>query len=110
MRGGAELQAVRTATTVRLNGGKPVVTDGPFIESKETVGGFAVIEVADLDEAIEWAKSLPRGGSVAVRPGGELPEATYSPTNQSRLSSSIWPPGGSGLLVRSPAAFSSPES
>jgi len=76
MRGGAELQAVRTATTVRLNGGKPVVTDGPFIESKETVGGFAVIEVADLDEAIEWAKSWPGGGSVEVRPVVEHPAAT----------------------------------
>jgi hypothetical protein len=65
---GEELQPVRTATTVRLNGGKPVVTDGPFIESKETVGGFAVIEVADLDEAIEWAKTWPGGGPVEVRP------------------------------------------
>jgi hypothetical protein len=64
---GEELQPVRTATTVRNNGGKAVVTDGPFIESKETVGGFAVIEVADLDEAMEWAKSWP-GGPVEVRP------------------------------------------
>src|SRR5256714_12199039 len=76
LRSGEELQAVRTATTVRFNGGKPVVTDGPFIESKEVVGGFAVIEVADLDEAIEWAKSWPGGGAGEGRPGGGHPGAT----------------------------------
>jgi len=65
---GEELQAVRTATTVRFNRGKPVVTDGPFIESKEVVGGFAVVEAADLDEAIEIAKGWPGGGPVEVRP------------------------------------------
>ena len=65
---GEELQAVRTATTVRFNSGKPVVTDGPFIESKEVVGGFAVVEAADLDEAIEIAKGWPGGGPVEVRP------------------------------------------
>ena len=68
LRSGEELQAVRTATTVRFNGGKPVVTDGPFIESKEVVGGFAVVDAADLDEAIEIAKGWPGGGPVEVRP------------------------------------------
>ncbi len=65
---GEELQPVRSATTIRFNGGRPIVTDGPFVESKETVGGFAVIEAADLDEAIEIAKAWPGGGLVEVRP------------------------------------------
>lgn len=65
---GEELQPVHTATTIRFNDGKPIVTDGPFVESKETVGGFAVIEAADLDEAIEIAKGWPGGGPVEVRP------------------------------------------
>ena len=57
-----------TATTVRHNGDNTVVTDGPFIEAKETVGGFALIDVANLDEAIEMAKTWPAKGSVEIRP------------------------------------------
>ncbi len=54
MRGGSKLRPPHTATTVRLDGGgEPVVTDGPFVEGKEVVSGFAEIEVADLDEALE---------------------------------------------------------
>jgi hypothetical protein len=67
--GGAELQAARTAMTVRWDRGTPVVLDGPYIESKEAIGGFAVVEVADLDEALAIAKSWPaRGHAVEVRP------------------------------------------
>ena len=66
--GGEELQPVTTATTVRHNGDGTVVTDGPFIEAKETVGGFALIDVANLDEAIELAKSWPAKGLVEIRP------------------------------------------
>ena len=67
--GGHELQPERTATTVRFNNGKPVVTDGPFIEGKEAIGGYAEVDVADLDEAIEMAKGWPtEGGLVEVRP------------------------------------------
>src|SRR5437588_11581381 len=66
--GGHELQPERTATTIRFNNGKPVVTDGPFIEGKETIGGYAEVTVADLDEAIEMAKGWPTGGLVEVRP------------------------------------------
>ena len=66
--GGHELQPERTATTVRFNNGKPVVTDGPFIEGKEAIGGYAEVDVADLDEAIEMAKGWPTGGLVEVRP------------------------------------------
>src|SRR5439155_417636 len=66
--GGAELQPTRTATTIRKGStGKVTVIDGPFIESKEAVGGFALIEVEDLDKAIAIAKSWP-GGDVEVRP------------------------------------------
>jgi hypothetical protein len=66
--GGHELQPERTATTVKFNNGKPVVTDGPFIEGKEAIGGYAEVDVADLDEAIEMAKGWPTGGPVEVRP------------------------------------------
>lgn len=67
IRGGHQLQPERTATTVRVSNGKPVVTDGPFIEGKEAIGGYAEIEVADLDEAIAMAKEWP-AGPVEVRP------------------------------------------
>jgi hypothetical protein len=67
VRGGYQLQPERTATTVRFDTGKPVVMDGPFIEGKESIGGYAEIEVADLDEAIAMAKEWPMG-PVEVRP------------------------------------------
>jgi hypothetical protein len=64
--GGEELQGPSTATTVSRKDGRVVVTDGPFIESKEVIGGFALIEVADLDEALAMAKEWP--GTVEIRP------------------------------------------
>jgi hypothetical protein len=64
--GGEELQGPSTATTVSRRNGKVTVTDGPFIESKEVIGGFALIEVADLDEALAMAKEWP--GTVEIRP------------------------------------------
>ena len=66
--GGHELQPGRTATTVRFDNGKPIVADGPFIEGKEFIGGYAEVTVADLNEAIEMAKGWPTGGPVEVRP------------------------------------------
>src|SRR5437879_10973611 len=66
LKGGVELQPTRTATTVRRVNGTMRVSDGPFVESKEHVGGFAMIEVPDLDEAIRIAKTFP--GGVEVRP------------------------------------------
>ena len=68
--GGEQLKGPETATTVRFNGGKPIVTDGPFIESKEIIGGFAVVQVKDLDEALEMAKQWP-AGPVEVWPAVE---------------------------------------
>ena len=64
--GGHELQGPSTATTVSRRHGKVTVTDGPFIESKEVIGGYAEIEVADLDEALAMAKEWP--GTVEIRP------------------------------------------
>ena len=64
--GGHELQGPSTATTVSRQNGKVTITDGPFIESKEVIGGFAVVEVRDLDEALEMAKEWP--GTVEIRP------------------------------------------
>jgi hypothetical protein len=69
--GGAELLGPSSSTTVRFKNGNPVVTDGPFIEAKEVVGGFAIVDVKDLDEALEMAKTWPGGAEsrvVEVRP------------------------------------------
>jgi hypothetical protein len=68
--GGHELQPSATATTVRVNGsGRPTVTDGPFAEAKEVVGGYAILEVADLEEAISLASSWPgRSDTLEIRP------------------------------------------
>jgi hypothetical protein len=68
---GAQLQPVRTATTVRANGDEVLVADGPFAETKEVILGYEVIECADLDEAIFAASRHPvarNGGVVEVRP------------------------------------------
>lgn len=64
------LQSVQTATTVRVRDGRVSTTDGPFAETKETLGGFFVIEAHDLDEAIKVASKWPsaRLGSIEVRP------------------------------------------
>jgi hypothetical protein len=70
LRGGQALQSVTTATTVRQDaGGSIAVTDGPFAETKEALGGFYIVEAADLDEAIALAKQVPApSGSIEVRP------------------------------------------
>jgi hypothetical protein len=73
IRGGEALHPTSTATTVHVEGGKggkPMVTDGPFAETKEVLGGFYLIEAADLDEAIGWAQQIPGAwhGKVEVRP------------------------------------------
>jgi hypothetical protein len=53
------LEAAHTATTVRVDGGRRRVTDGPFIETKEQLGGVILLEVRDLDEAMQWAERTP---------------------------------------------------
>jgi hypothetical protein len=67
---GEGLQPVSTATTVRVPNGERIVTDGPFAETKETLGGFYLLECKDLDEAIDWAAKIPgaKNGCVEVRP------------------------------------------
>jgi hypothetical protein len=70
LRGGEALQPTTTATTIHKDrAGGFTVTDGPFVESKEALGGFYLIEAADLDEAIELAKQVPAPfGGVELRP------------------------------------------
>jgi hypothetical protein len=66
----AALQSVKKAKTVRKRGGKISITDGPFAETKEVLGGFIFVEAADLDEAVRIAGDIPmaRYGSIEVRP------------------------------------------
>jgi hypothetical protein len=70
MRGGSELAPVHCATTVRVRGAKPGCTDGPFAETKEQLGGYYLIEAANLDDAIGWAARCPAAtsGSIEIRP------------------------------------------
>jgi hypothetical protein len=67
---GEALQPTSTATTVRDQDGKPVVTDGPFAETKEQLGGYYLLDVEHLDAAIEWAHKCPAAkyGTVELRP------------------------------------------
>ncbi|MDZ4876795.1 MAG: hypothetical protein CLLPBCKN_006230 [Chroococcidiopsis cubana SAG 39.79] len=76
----APLQPVATATSVRVRDGKPLVTDGPFAETREQLGGFFLIDARDLDEAIAIATQIPgaKVGTVEIRPAIEvagLPES-----------------------------------
>jgi len=69
--GGAQLQPVATATTVRVQNGEALTTDGPFVETKEAFGGFYLIDVPNLDDALEFAATVPaarNGGAVEIRP------------------------------------------
>jgi hypothetical protein len=67
--GSNQLDGPQTATSVRFGtGDTPVVTDGPFLEGKEQIGGYTEIEVADLDEALEMARTWPGRGTVEIRP------------------------------------------
>jgi len=70
-KGGDALQPVATATTVRLDDGEVVLTDGPFAETREQLGGYYLVECETLDQAIEAARGMPHlrtGGCVEVRP------------------------------------------
>ena len=75
--GGEALEANPTATTVRVKDGKTIITDGPFIEAKEALGGFYLVEARDLDEALELAAACPgaKVGAIEVRPIWEIPES-----------------------------------
>jgi hypothetical protein len=69
--GGERLHPVETATTVRVQSGRTLLTDGPFLEAKEHLGGFYLVEADELDEALEIAARIPAarmGGAIEVRP------------------------------------------
>jgi hypothetical protein len=68
--GGEGLQPVATATTVQVRDGERLLTDGPYAETKEQLGGFYMLECKDLDEALAWAARIPEAktGTIEVRP------------------------------------------
>jgi hypothetical protein len=76
---GAEpLRPTSTATTVRIEGGKPLIFDGPFAETKEQLGGYYILDCDNLDEAISWAARIPTSckggeGCIEIRPIADLP-------------------------------------
>jgi hypothetical protein len=75
IRGGERLRPAASATTLRLNGGEQLLSDGPYAETKEQLGGFYLVEAGNLDEAVEWAGKMPHlqdGGSVEIRPIWEM--------------------------------------
>jgi hypothetical protein len=77
--GGAHLQPIETATTVRDGGGQSLITDGPYADTKEVLGGYFVFEASNLDEALEVAERIPAvrlGGAVEVRALVEVPVET----------------------------------
>jgi hypothetical protein len=79
LHGGDELQSTASATTVRVQNGETLVTDGPYAETREALGGFFLVEVDSMDEAVDLATQLPEppaGGGIEIRPvyvdeGGE---------------------------------------
>jgi hypothetical protein len=77
MLGGNALDRADTATTVRVREDETLISDGPFAETKEILGGYYLIDVPDLDAALAWAAKMPNitYGCVEVRPIWELPEA-----------------------------------
>jgi hypothetical protein len=75
-RGSAQLQPIETATTVRVQGGRTLTTDGPYADTKEVFGAYYEFEVDNLDDAIELAARIPAarlGGAIEVRPLVERP-------------------------------------
>jgi hypothetical protein len=79
--GGAHLQPAETATTVRSGDGESLITDGPYANTKEVLGGYFVFEASTLDEALEVAQRIPAvrlGGAVEVRPLVEVAVASAS--------------------------------
>jgi hypothetical protein len=70
------LQPPSSATTIRVRGGESLMTDGPFAEIKEEIGGYYVLDCADLDEALQWVATVPaaRYGAIEVRPLMVMPD------------------------------------
>ena len=84
--GGDELAATRTATTVRVRDGQTEVTDGPYAETKEALGGYYLLECASMDEALDWAAKIPGTayGAVEVRPVHEQEDGSEAALAGSR--------------------------
>ena len=82
MKAGEALHPTSSATTVRVRDGRTVSTDGPFAETKEVLGGFYLVEAADLDEAIDYAARIPTAtiGSIEIRPVVDFGAAMGAPT------------------------------
>lgn len=81
LQGAEPLSPTATATTVRHQNGKTIVTDGPFAETKEQLAGYYILDCKDLDEAVEWASRIPTGcggqaGCIEVRPLRAIPART----------------------------------
>ena len=79
LQGAEPLHPTATATTVRMEGGRPLVLDGPFAETKEQLAGYYILECKDLDEAIDWAKKIPTAckggeGCIEIRPLIDIPQ------------------------------------
>jgi hypothetical protein len=77
---GNPLQPTQTATSVQVRNGERLVTDGPFAETKEQLGGYYIVEAETIDEAIEWAAKIPsaRLGTIEVRPVMQIPAGAPS--------------------------------
>jgi hypothetical protein len=80
-KGSNRLQPINSATTVRVTDGKSQVLDGPYIDSKEQLGGYYLIDVPDLDSAISWAARCPSAshGTVEVRPVWAMQASSAAP-------------------------------
>ena len=78
-RGAEPLKPTATATTIRKQGGKSLITDGPFAETKEQLAGYYILDCQDLDEAILWAEKIPTAckggdGCIEIRPISPIPQ------------------------------------
>lgn len=73
-RGGAGLQPPGTSTTLRFRDGKPQVQDGPYADTKDQLGGFFIIDVPNLDEALQWAARFPQRPGVVIEVRPNLPQ------------------------------------
>jgi hypothetical protein len=90
MGGGDGLQPTTTATTLRVRDGERMLTDGPYAETKEQLGGFYALECKDLDEALEWAARIPEAktGFIEVRPVIDYAALEASTSNGSEVAAS----------------------
>ena len=82
--GASPLKPAATATSVRVRDGKPIITDGPFAETREQLGGFFMVEARDHDEALQIAQRIPgaRIGTVEIRPVIEIPGLPGDPASR----------------------------